>query len=93
MAILMGMPEELRGDVLYRMGSMESVRAQTLRNLEETLADDLRSVITGQVKVGGTEAVAEVLSYAGEHREGVACEAEGAGCRNGGGDRQSGGER
>ena len=60
MAILMGMDEDLRVDVLYRLGSMESVRAQTLRNLEEALAENLRSVITGQVEVGGPKAVAEI---------------------------------
>ena len=71
MAILMGMEEALRADVLYRMATMESVRTQTLRSLEEALAENLRSVTMGQVEVGGPKAVAELLSHAGEEKTAI----------------------
>jgi flagellar motor switch protein FliG len=68
MAILDGLGETLRNDVLYRIGSLNSVRVATLRSLEEALSNELRSVATGQVEVGGAKAVAEALKHS-ENRE------------------------
>jgi hypothetical protein len=69
MAILAQMEEGLRTDVLWRLGSLESVRVQTLRGLEEALANELRNLVTGHVEVGGAALVAEVLGHAGEERD------------------------
>lgn len=69
MAVVALMEVELAADVVYRMGKLEPVRVHTLRSMEEALANDLRNMMTGQVKVGGPEAVAALLGHAGEERE------------------------
>ena len=69
MSTLKMLPEEIQAEVLTRIGSLGTVRAQTLRNLEEALEKELRNMSTGQVEVGGPRAVVEVLQHAGAERD------------------------
>ena len=49
---------------------METISPEVLRELEESLARDLESIIAGQVtEIGGTEAVAEMLNLTGRSTE------------------------
>jgi formylglycine-generating enzyme len=71
MAVLSLMQEELRVDVLRRIASTGSVRATTMRSLEEALVREFRNLMTGHVEVGGPRAAAEILKHAGDDREGI----------------------
>jgi flagellar motor switch protein FliG len=61
-AVLSGLPEEMRSDVAYRITQMDNISPQVLRELEDSLAADLRAILTGQItEIGGPKAVAEIL--------------------------------
>lgn len=66
-AILGRMPEDRRREVVTRMANLDTVRINTLRQLEDSLAQELQSILAGNVQVGGPESVAAVL----EHSEGA----------------------
>ena len=68
--VLNGLSEELQADVSYRIATMESISPQVLRELEDSLAQDLQSILTGQVtEIGGPKAVAEILNSTGRSTE------------------------
>ncbi len=49
---------------------MESISPQVLRELEDSLAQDLQSILSGQVtEIGGPKAVAEILNSTGRSTE------------------------
>lgn len=62
--ILALMPEDRRREVVTRMAHLETVRVNTLRSLEDSLAKELEAMLTGNVDVGGVEVVAAVLGHA-----------------------------
>ena len=68
--VINGLGEELQVDVAYRSATMESISPQVLRELEDSLAQDLQSIMTGQVtEIGGPKAVAEILNSTGRSTE------------------------
>ena len=68
--VLNGLAEELQSDVSYRIATMENISPQVLRELEESLANDLQAVLTGQItEIGGPKAVAEMLNRTGRSTE------------------------
>lgn len=68
--VLNGLPESLQADVAYRIARMENISPQVLRELEESLADDLQSIMSGQItEIGGPQTVAEILNQTGKSTE------------------------
>ena len=68
--VINGLSEELQADVSYRIATMESISPQVLHELEESLAQDLQSILSGQVtEIGGPKAVAEILNSTGRSTE------------------------
>ena len=68
--VLGGLPQEMQGDVAYRLSKMETIAPEVLRELEQNLATDLESILSGQVtEIGGTKAVAEILNRTGHTTE------------------------
>ena len=64
-AILALFPEPLQADVAYRMATMEPVPPNVLRHIEESLESSLRSIIGGNVDVGGPKVVGDMLNHSG----------------------------
>ena len=68
--VLNGLPEELQADVSFRIAQMENISPQVLRELEESLAQELQTILSGQVtEIGGPKAVAEILNQTGRSTE------------------------
>ena len=68
--VLNGLPEELQSDVAYRIAMMENISPEVLRELEESLAQDLQTILGGQItEIGGPKAVAEILNRTGRSTE------------------------
>lgn len=68
--VLNGLPEELQADVSFRIAQMENISPQVLRELEESLAQELQTILSGQVtEIGGPKAVAEILNRTGRSTE------------------------
>ena len=68
--VLNGLPEELQADVSFRVATMESISPEVLRELEDSLAQDLQAILAGQVtEIGGPKAVAEILNRTGRSTE------------------------
>ena len=68
--VLSGLPEELQSDVAYRVATMENISPQVLRELEDSLANELQTILTGQItEIGGPKAVAEMLNRTGRTTE------------------------
>ena len=62
-AIISSLPQELQVDVSTRIATMESISPDTLNQVEEVLAGQVRSLFGGDVsRVGGVKAVAEMLN-------------------------------
>ena len=50
------LPEELQSEVTYRVAAMENISPQVLREIEDTLANELQAILTGQItEIGGPE--------------------------------------
>jgi len=68
--VLNGLPEELQSDVSYRIAMMENISPEVLRELEDSLAQDLQTILGGQItEIGGPKAVAEILNRTGRSTE------------------------
>ena len=68
--VLNGLPEELQSDVAYRIARMENISPAVLRELEESLAQDLQAILSGQItEIGGPKTVAEILNRTGRSTE------------------------
>ena len=68
--VINGLPEDLQADVSYRIATMESISPQILRELEDSLAENLQTILSGQVtEIGGPKAVAEILNSTGRSTE------------------------
>jgi len=68
--VLNGLPEELQSDVAYRIARMENISPTVLRELEESLAQDLQAILSGQItEIGGPKTVAEILNRTGRSTE------------------------
>ena len=68
--VLNGLPEELQSEVAYRIAMMENISPEVLRELEESLAQDLQTILGGQItEIGGPKAVAEILNRTGRSTE------------------------
>ncbi len=68
--VLSGLSESIQADVAYRIARMDNISPHVLRELEESLADDLQSIMSGQItEIGGPKAVAEILNQTGRSTE------------------------
>jgi flagellar motor switch protein FliG len=68
--VLNGLSEELQADIMFRMAQMGNISQQVLRELEESLANDLQAILSDQItEIGGPKAVAEILNSANRHTE------------------------
>ena len=61
--VISALPENLQADVTYRMAILESIPPGVIKEIEEVLAKELKnSGASATAKVGGIEAVAEMLN-------------------------------
>ena len=61
--VINGLSEEVQADGSSRIATMESISPQGLRELEESLAQGLETILSGQVtEIGGPKAVTEILN-------------------------------
>jgi len=68
--ILSELPEEQQGEISYRLATMEKTSPELIREIENALREQLGSVFGGQMsKMGGTNAVAEILNSASRTAE------------------------
>ena len=68
--VLNGLPESKQADVAFRIAQMEHISPQVVRELEESLAQDLQAILSGQVTdIGGPKIVAEILNRVGRSTE------------------------
>jgi flagellar motor switch protein FliG len=68
--VLNGLSEEMQADVSFRIATMDNISPQVLRELEESLANDLQAILQGQItEIGGPQAVAEILNRTGRSTE------------------------
>lgn len=68
--VLNGLPEEMQSDVAFRIAQMDNISPQTLRELEDSLANELQAILSGQItEIGGPKAVAEILNSTGRSTE------------------------
>jgi flagellar motor switch protein FliG len=64
------LPEELQADVAYRLATLENISPQVLREIESSLAEELQTILTGQItEIGGPKKVAEILNLTGRTTE------------------------
>jgi flagellar motor switch protein FliG len=68
--VVNGLPPELQSDVAFRIAQMDNISPQVLRELEESLANELQAILSGQItEIGGPKAVAEILNRTGRSTE------------------------
>ena len=68
--VLNGLSDALKSDVAYRIAQMENISPQPLRELEMSLAEELRAILSGQItEIGGPKCVAEILNRSGRATE------------------------
>ncbi len=68
--VLNGLSEGMQADVSYRIAMMDNISPQVLRDLEESLSQDLQAILAGQVtEIGGPKALAEILNRTGKSTE------------------------
>lgn len=68
--VLTGLPEDMQSDVAFRIAQMDNIQPQVLRELEESLANELQAILSGQItEIGGPKAVAEILNRTGRSTE------------------------
>jgi flagellar motor switch protein FliG len=64
------LPEKLQSDVTYRIATLDNISPQVLKQIEESLAEELHTVLNGQVaEIGGPKRVAEILNMTGRSTE------------------------
>ena len=69
-SILLGLSDEVRTDVVYRIATMEKVSTDLLEEIEDALKGQIELVYTRELnEAGGKEAVAEILNLAGKSAE------------------------
>lgn len=69
-SILLGLSEEVRTDVVFRIATMEKVSTDLLEEIEDALKGQIELVYTRELnEAGGKEAVAEILNLAGKTAE------------------------
>ena len=68
--LLSMLPDDIRSDVTYRIATLENISPQILREIEESLANELQAVLAGQVTdIGGPKKVASILNLTGRSTE------------------------
>jgi flagellar motor switch protein FliG len=65
-----GMPQEKLPDIAYRMAKLQEISPQALQELENHLAAELKEIVDSPTRhVGGTGAVADMLTHVGRATE------------------------
>lgn len=68
--VLNRLAPDLQADVVYRIAKMDNISPQIMRDLENSLAQDLRAVMSGQItEIGGPKAVAQILNRTSRNTE------------------------
>ena len=68
--VVNGLPAEMQADVAFRIAQMENISPRVLRELEDNLAQELQTILAGQItEIGGPKAVAEILNCTGRSTE------------------------
>jgi flagellar motor switch protein FliG len=63
--ILTHLPERTQADVTYRIATMENITPAVLKEIEESLEQNLRDILGGNQDVGGPKVVADILNLTG----------------------------
>ena len=68
--VLNGLSDELQSEVAFRVAQMDNISPLVLRELEDSLGNELQSILSGQItEIGGPKAVAEILNRTGRSTE------------------------
>ena len=68
--VLNGLSDELQSEVAFRVAQMDNISPLVLRELEDSLGNELQSIVSGQItEIGGPKAVAEILNRTGRSTE------------------------
>lgn len=69
--VILGLPDDIQKEVVYRMATMEQVQAELLNEVEKALEFELESMESSHAtaEAGGVKAVAEILNMAGRTAE------------------------
>ena len=67
--ILANLPERVQSDVAYRIATMDNITPAVLHQIEESLENSLRDMLTGNQDVGGPKVVADILNLTGSSVE------------------------
>ncbi|MEE2657736.1 MAG: flagellar motor switch protein FliG [Candidatus Latescibacterota bacterium] len=60
--ILSQLPEVMQSEVSYRIATMENITPNVLRQIKESLEENLRDILGGNQDVGGPKVVADMLN-------------------------------
>ncbi len=63
--ILAHLPERIQADVTFRIATMENITPAVLKEIEESLEQNLRDILGGNQDVGGPKVVADILNLTG----------------------------
>ena len=68
--VLNGLSDELQSEVAFRVAQMDNISPLVLRELEDSLGNELQSILSGQItEIGGPKTVAEILNRTGRSTE------------------------
>lgn len=67
--ILAQLPERSQAEVAYRIATMENITPAVLKEIEESLEENLRDLLSGNQDVGGPKVVADILNLTGSSVE------------------------
>ena len=67
--ILSQLPERMQSDVAYRITTMENITPNVIKQIEESLEQSLRDILSGDQDVGGPKVVADMLNMTGSSVE------------------------
>ena len=63
--ILAQLPEQLQAEVAYRIATLDNITPAVLKQIEESLENNLKDLLSGNKDVGGPKVVADMLNLTG----------------------------
>jgi len=67
--ILSNLPQRMQADVAYRIATMENITPNVLKQIEESLEQSLRDILSDNQDVGGPKVVGDMLNMTGSSVE------------------------